>query len=177
VLGSGKLLVATPTIVDPNFSRTVVLLCQYGSDGAVGLVLNRISTIPVEAYLPGWARLTPPPGMVGIGGPVETEAAIGLAIGTVMADLWTPVTEGLGLVDLHMQPEDFPGLESVRVFAGYSGWGPGQLDQEVTEAGWFIVDREPGDVQAPDLDWSAVLKRQRSDIALFADYPPDPTMN
>lgn len=168
---------ATPTILDPNFSRTIVLVCQYSPDGAVGLVLNRSSAVPVETHLPLWAHLVPPPGLVSVGGPVDTEAAIGLGIGSVRDDLWTPISDRLGLVDLNLNPQDVPGLQWLRVFAGYSGWGPGQLDEEIADAGWFILDREPDDVLDSDLDWSSVLKRQASDIALFADYPPDPTMN
>jgi putative transcriptional regulator len=177
VLNSGDLLVATPTIVDPNFARTVVLMCQYGPDGAVGVVLNRGSRVPVDAHRPAWTSLTPDPGMVGIGGPVDPESAIGVGGGDVPVDLWTPIAEGMGLIDLQLHPEDLPGLRWVRVFAGYAGWGPGQLDDEIADAGWFVVERERGDVTDPDLAWSGVLRRQRSDIAFFADYPLDPSMN
>ncbi|MFZ0492106.1 MAG: YqgE/AlgH family protein [Acidimicrobiia bacterium] len=177
VLSNGDLLVATPTIVDPNFARTVVLICRYGPEGAVGVVLNRGSAVPVDSYLPQWADLTPPPGMVGIGGPVEPESAIGMGGGDVPGELWTPVADGVGLVDLHLHPEDVPGLRWVRVFAGYAGWGPGQLDDELDDAGWFVVRREDGDVANTGLAWSGVLRRQRSDIAFFADYPLDPSMN
>jgi putative transcriptional regulator len=65
----------------------------------------------------------------------------------------------------------------VRVFAGYAGWGPRQLDEEVADAGWFVIEREDGDVTNTNLAWSSVLRRQRSDVALFADYPLDPSMN
>jgi len=177
VLSNGDLLVATPTIIDPNFARTVVLMCQYGPEGAVGVVLNRASEVPVDSYLPRWASLTPAPGTVGIGGPVEAESAIGIGGGDVADELWTPIAGGLGLVDLHLDPDDLPGLRWVRVFAGYAGWGPKQLDDEVAEAGWFVIDREDGDVTNTNLAWSSVLRRQRSDVALFADYPLDPSMN
>jgi len=177
VLSNGDLLVATPTIIDPNFARTVVLVCQYGPEGAVGVVLNRASTIPVDSYLPGWADLTPAPGTVGIGGPVEAESAIAIGGGDVPEELWTPIADRIGLVDLHLEPKDLPGLAWVRVFAGYAGWGPGQLDDEIADAGWFLVEREEGDVTNTDLAWSGVLRRQRSDVALFADYPLDTSMN
>jgi putative transcriptional regulator len=177
VLSNGDLLVATPAIVDPNFARTVVLMCRYGPEGAVGVVLNRGSAIPVDSYLPRWARLTPAPGTVGVGGPVEAESAVGIGGGDVPEELWTPIADGIGLVDLHLDPEDLPGLRWVRVFAGYAGWGPGQLDDEIADAGWFVVDRQVGDVATTDLAWSGVLRRQRSDVALFADYPLDASMN
>jgi putative transcriptional regulator len=177
VLNNGDLLVATPTIVDPNFARTVVLMCQYGPEGAAGVVLNRRSAIPVDAYLPTWFGLVPEPRMVGVGGPVEPEAAIGVGGGNVPDDLWTPITGDMGLVDLQLPPDELPGLRWVRVFAGYSGWGPGQLDDEIADGGWFVIEREPDDVTNPDLDWAGVLRRQPSDLALFAHYPLDPSMN
>jgi putative transcriptional regulator len=177
VLSNGDLLVATPTIIDPNFARTVVLMCQYGREGAVGVVLNRGSTIPVDTYLPRWAELTPPPRTVGVGGPVEPESAIGIGGGDVPDDLWTPISHDVGLVDLNGRPDDLPGLRWVRVFAGYAGWGPRQLDDEIADGGWFVVGREQGDVTSTNLAWSSVLRRQRSDVALFADYPLDPSLN
>ncbi|NIA24689.1 MAG: hypothetical protein GWP04_03885 [Gammaproteobacteria bacterium] len=178
MLKAGKLLVATPTIVDPNFARTVVLLCQYGDEGAVGLVLNRPSDVAVADHLPEWTHLASDP-LVGFGGPVDTDAAIGLGRGVVQSDLWTPICCGLGLVDLSRSSTQIEGLEEVRVFAGYSGWGPGQLEREIAEAGWFVVDLDDQDVFSSDatLLWSKVLRRQHGDLALFADFPTDPSMN
>lgn len=177
VLNNGDLLVATPTIVDPNFARTVVLMCQYGPDGAVGVVLNRGSEIPVDTYLPAWSRFVPGPGTVGVGGPVEPESAIGVGGGDVPEELWTPIVDGMGLIDLHLTPKELPGLSWVRVFAGYSGWGPGQLDDEIADGGWFVVARDDGDVHDMHLDWAGVLRRQPSDLAMFAHYPLDPSVN
>ncbi|GBE22617.1 hypothetical protein BMS3Bbin01_01993 [bacterium BMS3Bbin01] len=85
----------------------------------------------------------------------------------------------MGLVDLSLSPTQIQGIEAVRVFAGYSGWGPGQLEVEIAEAGWFVVESDERDVfgsEAPGL-WSRVLRRQRGEIALFADFPADPSMN
>lgn len=175
MLQAGKLLVATPAILDPNFARTVVLLCQHGEEGSVGLVLNRPSDIPVAEHLPEWAAIVAVP-FVGVGGPVDTEAAIGLGKGTGSPEVWTPICCDLGLVDLSRGPE--VEVEKARVFAGYAGWGPGQLEAEIEDAGWFVVDMQEGDAFRSDPnDWSAVLKRQSSDVALFADFPPDPTLN
>jgi putative transcriptional regulator len=177
VIANGSLLVATPTIVDPNFIRTVILICRHDDDGALGVVLNRPSSTPVGAFLPAWENKAKDPALIGYGGPVEPEAAIAVGAGDVSDDMWTPIVPGIGLVDLHLDPGDLPGLEWVRVFAGYAGWGPGQLDDEIDDAGWFVIDREPGDESNFELDWSAVLRRQPSDVALFADFPPDPTLN
>ncbi len=178
MLKAGRLLVATPTIVDPNFARTVVLLCKYGDEGAVGLVLNRPSDVAAADHLPEWTHLLSEP-FVGFGGPVDTEAAVGLGRGAVPSKLWTPISSDMGLVDLSLSPTQIQGIEAVRVFAGYSGWGPGQLEVEIAEAGWFVVESDERDVfgsEAPGL-WSRVLRRQRGEIALFADFPADPSMN
>ncbi|NOY54853.1 MAG: YqgE/AlgH family protein [Actinobacteria bacterium] len=178
MLKAGKLLVATPTILDPNFARTVVLLCNHGDEGAVGLVLNRPSDVAAADHLPEWSHLLSQP-FVGFGGPVDTEAAIGLGKGSVDSDLWTPICCDIGLIDLSLSPTQIPGIEAVRVFAGYSGWGPGQLESEITEAAWFVLEPEDRDLftsDAPGL-WSRVLRRQRGDIALFANFPVDPSVN
>ena len=178
MLKAGRLLVATPTIVDPNFARTVVLLCKYGDEGAVGLVLNRPSDVAAADHLPEWTHLLSEP-FVGFGGPVDTEAAVGLGRGAVPSKLWTPISSDMSLVDLSLSPTQIQGIEAVRVFAGYSGWGPGQLEVEIAEAGWFVVESDERDVfgsEAPGL-WSRVLRRQRGEIALFADFPADPSMN
>lgn len=175
MLQAGKLLVATPTIVDPNFARTVVLLCRYGEDGALGLVLNRLSDVRVADHLPEWGSAVSIP-YVGYGGPVDPEAAIGLGRGEGSSDTWTPVCCDLGLVDLGLPPAGR--LEEIRVFAGYAGWGPGQLEGEIADAGWFVVDMEPGDAFRSDPSgWSRVLRRQQGDLAMFADFPVDPNMN
>ncbi len=65
------------------------------------------------------------------------------------------------------------------MFAGYAGWGSGQLEDEIAEGGWFVVDADPTDPlsPAPELLWAQVLRRQRGTLALFAAYPADPTMN
>ncbi len=181
----GRLLVATPNLGDPNFERTVVLLLEHGPEGALGVVLNRPSELHVAEPLPEWARAAAHPPVVFIGGPVAPSAAVCLArLGSDGgAEGWRPLLElgpGIGTLDLDTDPDDaIPRLEEIRVFAGYAGWGPGQLEREIDEGGWFVVDTEPGDPlsPAPEGLWSAVLRRQRGMLSLFAAYPADPTMN
>jgi putative transcriptional regulator len=184
---SGRLLVATPTLTEPTFARTVVLLLQHGSrDGAIGVVLNRPSGTEVEQVLPAWADLSPEPPLVFEGGPVQTTAAIclgrarpGAPAHASYAPLEGP-TAALGTVDLDASPDALRStVDRVRIFAGYAGWSPGQLEGEVEEGSWWVLDALPGDAFHPDpaVLWSTVLRRQGAPLAFAALYPPDPALN
>ena len=191
----GRLLVATPNLGDPNFERTVVLVLEHGDEGALGVVLNRPSELDLAEPLPEWARAAAHPPVVFIGGPVAPSAAVCLArlgrhggaegwqplLGPPVLDAPPSETGGLvGTLDLDSDPDEaIPRIDEIRVFAGYAGWGPGQLESEIAEGGWFVVDADPADAlsPAPERLWTAVLRRQRGTLALFAAYPPDPTLN
>lgn len=178
---TGALLVAIPGMLDPNFRRSVVLVCDHTDQGALGVILNRPGGAEVGAYLPGWADRVALPRVVFEGGPVQREVAIGLGRceTTQPVEGWTPVTDRIGLVDLSTDPQLAAGITEVRVFSGYAGWSSGQLETEVAEGGWFVVPSEPNDpfAGAPDRLWSAVLKRQGGALAFYATYPPDPSLN
>lgn len=178
----GRLLVATPTLYDPNFFRTVVLVLEHGDEGAIGVVLNRPSETAVGESLPDWNPLASDPGVVFVGGPVSPDAAIGLArAGSVdHADGWAPLLGHLGTVDLARAPLDLPiDVQNLRVFAGYAGWSAGQLDGEVDSAGWFVLDAAPDDVftSEPVGLWASVLRRQGGRLAMYATAPPHPSLN
>ena len=179
----GKLLVATPEMDDPNFFRTVVLVLDHNDDGALGVVLNRPSANALADPLPEWAELAAEPAVVFVGGPVQPEAAIGLGrrSGEVGApDGFAALFGELGTVDLERPPAAVaPAVDRVRVFAGYSGWGPGQLEDELAADGWFVVDADVGDLwsSAPEAMWRSVLRRQRGQLRVFADFPLDPESN
>jgi putative transcriptional regulator len=177
----GRLLVATPPLADPNFDRTVVLLLEHGDGGALGLVLNRPSPAALEDVLPEWRPVASPPAVVFVGGPVSPDAVIALARGTGAETAgWVEVLDGLGTVDVGRDPDDIGvRIEAVRVFAGYAGWAPGQLEREIEQAGWFVVDACVDDVfsRHPHELWRHVLRRQRGRLAMFATCPPDPTTN
>lgn len=181
----GRLLVATPQLDDPNFERTVVLVLEHGDEGALGVVLNRPSGLDLAEPLPEWARAAAHPSVVFIGGPVAPSAAVCLArLGASGgASGWAPLLGTIGPVgtlDLDSDPDEaIPRLDEIRVFAGYAGWGPGQLEAEIAGGGWFVVDADPGDPlsPAPEGLWTAVLRRQRGSLALFAGYPADPALN
>jgi putative transcriptional regulator len=179
----GRLLVATPDLEDPNFFRTVVLVLEHAPEGALGVVLNRPSTgTTVGETLPAWAPLVADPPVVFVGGPVQPEAVIGLARRHDHAepDGFAPLFEELGTVDLERDPEQVaPRLDRLRIFAGYAGWGPNQLEAELDAGGWFGLRAEPSDPwsAAPADLWRAVLRRQRGQARLFADFPLDPKLN
>jgi putative transcriptional regulator len=178
----GRLLVATPELVDPNFARTVVLVLEHNREGALGVILNRPTDRLLPVALPAWGDLGAPPAVVFVGGPVQPDAAIGLARRADQgdADGFAPLFGGLGTVDLERDPVDvLPVIDLVRVYVGYSGWGPGQLDGELAAKGWFVVDLAPDDpwTSRPDDLWRAVLRRQPGSLRLVAGFPDDPSLN
>ena len=177
----GRLLVATPELQDPNFARAVVLVLEHGVDGALGLVLNRPTDTTVASALPAWAGHAAAPGVIFVGGPVQPDAAIGLARhGAGEPDGLVPLFGGLGTVDLERDPDSVsPAVDTVRVYVGYSGWGPGQLDGELAADGWYVVDVDADDPWSsrPDGLWRAVLRRQRGPLRLVAGFPDDPSLN
>jgi putative transcriptional regulator len=180
----GRLLVATPSLVDPNFAHTVVLLLDHDAEGSLGVVLNRPSAIPVSSVLQEWASSADPPEVLFEGGPVSTDAALAVAC----------VPEGqqgepigfrrlfgcTGIIDLDTPPEVLaPAITRLRVFAGYAGWGSGQLEAEIAEGSWYIVESLTSDIfgVSPKRLWSSVLRRQPSELAWVSTKPLDPTQN
>jgi putative transcriptional regulator len=179
----GRLLVAAPILEDPNFDRTVIWLLEHSAEGALGVVLNRPSELPVADPLPGWADHTGGLAVVFVGGPVSVSSVIGLA--TVADDgapegIWEPVAGAVGVLDLAADP-GLVGttITTLRCFAGYAGWAPDQLEAEIEEGAWFVVDAEPGDLftDHPRDLWRTVLARQPSALARVALVPDDPSLN
>jgi putative transcriptional regulator len=185
---AGKLLVATPLLGDPNFRRTVVLIVEHEtSEGTLGVVLNRPTPIPVAQVLDQWTDLASDPSVLFKGGPVAPTSALALALipGTDEPLGWraldgAPALARLGLIDLDTPPSVLaPAIQSLRVYAGYAGWSPGQLEGEIDEGAWHVVTAEPGDVFDPDPEslWRTVLRRQEGELAFLATYPEDPGLN
>jgi putative transcriptional regulator len=173
---AGSLLVASPWLLDPNFARTVVLLLQHDEDGAVGVVINRPSAEPGVDHLPEWGSRLEEPSLVFVGGPVQPAVAIGVVRSS--SPLESNAFPGVGLVDLGADPASIP-AGPLRVYSGYSGWGPGQLEMEMEEGAWTVVMAEVGDVftEEPADLWSNVLRRQGGRIAMLASFPHDPSLN
>lgn len=177
-----RLLVASPSLGDPNFDHTVVLVLEHDGGGAVGVVLNRPTETEVGGPLPGWHRMAAQPRVVFAGGPVAPGAAICLARtwGGEGANGWERLFGPLGTLHLERDPDLFASVvQDLRVFVGYAGWGGGQLESEIEAGAWFVVDAQVEDAFADDTSdlWSAVLRRQRGTLAMFANYPANPVLN
>ncbi len=182
-LAAGSLLVATPSLLDPNFERAVILLLDLDANGALGVVLNRPSDVPVDEVLPAWADGVTAPDVLFVGGPVSTDSA--LAVGALPAEREEPVGfrrlyDDIGIIDLDAPPElVVPALEGLRVFAGYAGWGGGQLETEVAADSWYVLPSQHDDVfaAAPTGLHRQVLRRQPGELAWVSTRPLDPTQN
>jgi putative transcriptional regulator len=182
----GRLVVATPALPDPNFDRTVVLLLAHSEEGAAGVVLNRPSDMHVSEPLPKWDRLAAEPAVVFVGGPVGPGGAICLAVaspnrpGQAAPVGWTPLNDELGTLDLEQDPDELgAGIEAIRVFAGYAGWGAGQLEREIAAGAWFVIPAQTADVVSgePLSLWKRVLRREGGRLAIVAAFPADPEQN
>lgn len=180
---TGQLLVATPQIEEGVFARSVVLVLHHDEDGAQGVVLNRPIDADVDDVLPGWEEHASTPAKVFQGGPVELDSALGLV--AVPGDSPEPagvrrLFGSVALVDLDTPPMlVVPDLTGLRIFAGYAGWSPGQLEDEIRTGSWFVLDTERGDVFTgePDRLWREVLRRQQGPLRWVAWFPADPTLN
>lgn len=180
----GRLLVATPPLGDPNFDRTVVFVLEHHDDGAVGVVINRPSIEALDEPLDRWIDLQSAPSSVFNGGPVEVNALIALAETKAPMDegdeYLSPITTTIASADLTADPALVAAeVLGVRVFRGYAGWGPGQLEGEIEAGAWMVLDSEPGDVfsNEPDELWRTVLRRQPGRLSWLADVPDDLAWN
>jgi putative transcriptional regulator len=176
----GRLLVASPALVDPNFRRTVVLVAEHGDEGAMGLVLNRPSEAVAEEAVPALAALAEPDGVVFAGGPVEPQAVTVLAAFDDPGEAAAVIFADIGFVRADADPSLLPGLtRRARLFAGYAGWGAGQLEAELAEEAWIVAEPAVEDVfsASPGELWSTVLRRLGGRFALVATMPPDPSLN
>ncbi len=182
-LHAGMLLVATPQLLDPNFADTVVLLLDVDDDGALGVVLNRPSGVPVAEVLSDWSDVVAEPEVLFRGGPVSTEGALAVAHLRRSDDVpvgFREVVDGLGVVDLDTPVELVDGsLDGLRIFAGYAGWGASQLQGEIEEGSWYVVPAQVPDVfrEDPTELWRDVLRRQPGELAWHSTRPVDPDLN
>ena len=181
---AGDLLVASVLLADGVFNQTVVLLLDLDEDGALGVILNEISQLPLDSVLPEWVNAVSEPHLLFHGGPVSPNGAICLASIAVPGEEppgWRPLFDTVGLLHLDTPIEIVAGAyRDLRIFAGYAGWGAGQLEGELEEESW-IVDPTPTREEIFSLDaeglWSAVLRRKGREYALLSTMPPDPSVN
>lgn len=200
-LRAGRLLVATPEISDGVFRRSVVFVIEHSGaedGGTLGVVINRPTRTPVGAVLADWHDLMTSPSVLHEGGPVQRDGALclgqlrpGLAPGFPYGEGREYLGEGgprpvrptsgdVGLVDLDADTALVaPQVSALRVFAGHSGWEPGQLEDEVAEGAWFVVPSQPSDLFStePETLWRTVLRRQPAPLWWVSTFPDDPSDN
>jgi putative transcriptional regulator len=229
-LARGRLLVASPSLIDPNFIRTVVYLLGHDDAGSIGVVVNRPSDTLVDDIVPAWESLVAAPRYVFMGGPVQIDGALCVARVSETAptasagagagggagresdrsdhpagshfgaspsleageqsetsefELYEPsgfrsISGVLGTVSLDRSPDEVQAeVVEARVFAGYAGWGAGQLEAEVLSGDWFVFEMKERDVFDPEPGdlWGRVLRRQGGWLAVLARHPLDPSVN
>ncbi len=174
---AGRIVIARPDFADLHFDMTVTMLLEHNEEGAFGLILNRPSDVTVQETFEQWIEPVGQPDVLFAGGPVSPESIVALGRGPSQGEL----VHDMHAVDLDSQPTLLAAesIEEVRIFAGYAGWAPGQLEGEIVNGGWWVVDGTADDVffSEPDKLWAAVLRRQRDEMAWYAHYPADTSVN
>lgn len=180
----GRLLVATPAIEDGPFLRSVVLVLDHDDDGALGVIVNHPLQADVDDVLPQWADHVNAPVCLFDGGPVAADSA--LAVGLLAEDQlaappdgWHAMSGRIGLVDLDGPVPSDGQLAGLRLFAGYAGWSGGQVEAELAEGAWIVLDARDGDLVSPQPEglWHEVMRRQRGDLRYWATFPDDASRN
>ena len=177
----GRLLIASPVLLDPNFHRTVILIAEHTDEGAMGLVLNRPAETLVAEAAPDLSDLAESGAPLYVGGPVAADSVI------VLAEFDEPSLAGVLIDDdLGFVGSSGPdlgdvagGVRRARVFAGHAGWGPGQLEGELEEESWIVEPPRRQEIfsEDPEQLWAAVLRRKGREYALLSTMPPDPSVN
>ena len=176
-LGSGKLLISEPFLADPNFRKTVILLCEHEEEGSVGFVLNRMANFCTDEIIPGLLKFNFP---IFYGGPVEenslhfihtcgNEIPHSLHIGNGL--FWGGELEAIN----HLITEGKALPQNFKFFIGYSGWGVGQLESEIEQKAWWLdklntniaISSEWGQI------WPLAVKNLGQDFAYLANAPED----
>jgi putative transcriptional regulator len=169
----GQLLIAAPSLFD-YFRRAVILVLEHTPEGAMGVILNRESETPVAEALPALAELPGADGLVRLGGPVAPESVVALGDFGDPAEAGTRVLGALGTLDPEAENSS---LRRLRVYAGYAGWGPGQLDGELEQCAWIVQQAHPDDPFRDGDMWSEALRRKGGGYRLLATMPSDPSLN
>ena len=167
------LLIASPRLAD-YFRRSVVLVLEHNDEGAMGVVLNRPSDALVRNAVPDLVHLGELDDVVQVGGPVQPQAVIVLGEFEQPEDASRIVAGELGVVDPDRADAE---LRRARVYAGYAGWAPGQLEAELEEDAWIVEPIDPDDPFREDDLWPAALARKGGEYALLARMPADPSVN
>lgn len=175
----GRLLLAQPDMLDPNFHQTVIFVIEHNNEGALGVVLNRPLDLRADEHAAEWSDRVAEPAVIFSGGPVGQGSA--LALGECITgdeiEGFTPIVDRIGMVALDQVAEGVVGR--MRLFSGYAGWGDGQVEGEIASNAWFVLDVHPDDAftRNPSGLWPTVLKRQGGALSRLAHYPADPGLN
>ncbi|HEV2592704.1 MAG TPA: YqgE/AlgH family protein [Gaiellaceae bacterium] len=174
----GKLLVSSPALIDPNFRKTVVLITHHDEEGAMGLVLSRPSEVAAVDAVPALRGVPGAADPVFVGGPVHPDAFMALAEFVDISESAAPIFGDIGFMPAGTDPAELD-VRHVRLFAGYAGWAPGQLEAELDEPSWIVVAAEAGDPFADDPDalWRDVIHRKGGPFSLMENMPFDPGLN
>jgi putative transcriptional regulator len=175
----GQLVIAGPSLWDTNFRRSVVLIGEHNAEGALGVILNRPAGTTIGEAVPVLSPLVGEDEPLYVGGPVQPDSVV------IIADFDDPARAGLlafgsiGFLVGDVSPEDAVGLRRARVFAGYAGWAPGQLDAELAEQAWIPEPARAEDVfiDDPDRLWEAVVDRKGDPFKFLRSMPFDPSLN
>lgn len=175
----GQLLIASPSLLEPNFRRTVVLVGEHNQEGALGVVLNRPAPASAQEAAPPLAALVGAGEPLFLGGPVQPQSAVVVAQFDYPDAAGLVVFDSIGFLIGEVDPESVHGVRRARVFAGYAGWGAGQLEAELEMSAWMLEPAQPDDVFAeePERLWSGVLRRKGGRFAMLAMMPVDPSLN
>ncbi|MDZ4699165.1 MAG: YqgE/AlgH family protein [Rhodothermales bacterium] len=178
---TGVLLIAPPMMDDPNFKRTIILLCEHGAEGSFGLILNRTLSLQLNEVVDGMTGYT---GFLSQGGPVLQNTL------HVLHRIGARVGETREVVSEVYWGGDFDAIQAIlasreaseddfRFFLGYAGWSPGQLETEIEQGGWILAISDESMIFSaePKRLWSDTLRRLGGEFALLANYPEDPRMN
>jgi putative transcriptional regulator len=185
-LAAGRMLLALPSLLDPNFARSVVYLLEHDPEGgSTGVVVNRPTRTPVGQVLPAWEDTMAEPDVVFRGGPVQQNGALCLAKMPAPDDQ-RPTSgirvsrHGVGLVDLDWDADEVrSAVRQLRVFAGYAGWSAGQLKSEIDRADWYVVRGDSAEIFSADPEtlWQRLWRREPYPASLLSSYPENPTFN
>ena len=175
----GRLLLAGADLFDPNFRQTVVLVAHHDDDGAMGVILNRPAPVRVLEAIPDLEGVVATDEHLFLGGPVQPNGALVLAELPESDAAGRRVVGSIGVITDIDDLRAVSGASRARVYAGYAGWGPGQLEAELEQSGWLVEDAAPDDLFSPEPErlWRTLLERKGGDYRLIATMPFDPSTN
>ena len=177
----GRLLISEPFLPDPNFERTVVLLCEHNEEGSFGFVLNKPSILKVNEVMEELKDLE---NLVFVGGPVQQDtlhfihrnASLESAVEIVERIYWGGAFENLMLL---LETNQIAAGD-IRFFLGYSGWGPGQLEAELDQDSWIVCDYVTDQLlfdTGSEVMWRKALENMGGRFSMYSNYPVDPRLN